>query len=86
MTGFHFMISLRNTDLEYKIGFVDPKYPDILRKASSADPTKYPLLELELVMRELFQEDKLDSVIIASEKLKNFDSREANSLRFNSYL
>ena len=83
MAGFHFMISLRNTDLEYKIGFVDPKYPDILRKASSADPTKYPLLELELVMRELFQEDKLDSVIIASEKLKNFDSKEANSLRFN---
>ena len=73
----------KTDDYESNIGFGDPKYPEILRKANSADPTKYPLLELELVMRELFQEDKLDSVIIASEKLKNFDSREANSLRFN---
>ena len=67
------------------IGFNDPKYAEILRKANSADPTKYPLLELELVMRELFQEDKLDSVIIASEKLKNFDSEDANFLRLNYY-
>ena len=76
----------KTEDNDSSIGFGDPKYPEILRKANSADPTKYPLLELELVMRELFQEDKLDSVIIASEKLKNFDSREANSLRFNSNL
>ena len=68
------------------IGFNDPKYAEILRKINSADPTKYPLLELELVMRELFQENKLDSVIIASEKLKNFDSPEANKLKFNSNL
>ena len=77
---------LKTEDSEWNTGFGDPKYPEILRKASSADPTKYPLVELELVMRELFQEDKLDSVIIASEKLKNFDSREVNFLRLNCYL
>ena len=59
----------------------DPAYAEILRKANSHDPTNYPLLELELVMRELFVEDKLDSVIIASEKLEKFDSNEARSLR-----
>ena len=67
-------------------GFGDPKYPAILRKANSANPTIYPLLEFELVMTELIQENKLDSVIIASEKLKNFDSPEANKLKFNSNL
>ena len=76
----------KTEDSESNIGFGDPKYPEILRKANSADPTKYPLLELELVMRELFQEDKLDLVIIASEKLKNIDSRKANFLRLNCYL
>ena len=86
MGGFDKMLSVNKTDLEYSLGFIDPRYPEILRKANSAGPTKYPLLEIELEMRELFQEDKLDSVIIASEKLKNFDSGEANSLRFNSNL
>ena len=79
------MLSKADEQDSTNIGFGDPKYPEILRKANSADPTKYPLLELELVMRELFQEDKLDSVIIASEKLKNFDSEDANFLRLNSY-
>ena len=65
--------------------FLDPKYSEMLRKANSANPTIYPLLELELVMSELFQEDKLDSVIIASEKLKNFDSGDANFLRLNCF-
>ena len=68
------------------IGFNDPKYAEILRKINSADPTKYPLLDLELVMRELFQEDKLDSVIIASEKLSDLNSPHANFLRLNFYL
>ena len=85
MGGFGKMLSVRKTDLDYSLGFIDPRYPEILRKANSAHPTKYPLLELELVMRELFQEDKLDSVIIASEKLKNFDSEETNFLRLNCY-
>ena len=75
----------KTEDSESNIVFGDPRYPEILRKANSADPTKYPLLELELVMRELFQEDKLDSVIIASEQLKNFDSGHANFLRLNCY-
>ena len=75
----------KTEDSESNIVFGDKKYPEILRKANSADPTKYPLLELELVMRELFQEDKLDSVIIASEQLKNFDSGHANFLRLNCY-
>ena len=57
----------KTEDSEWNTGFGDPKYPEILRKANSANPTIYPLLEFELIMRELFQEDKLDSVIIASE-------------------
>ena len=84
--GFAKMLSVNKTDLEISLGFIDPRYPEMLRKANSADPKKYPLLELELVMRELFQEDKLMSVIIASEKLRDLNSPNANFLRLNFYL
>ena len=86
MGGFGKMLSVKETGLDYSLGFIDPRYPEMLRKANSADPTKYPLLELELEMRELFQEDKLVSVIIASEKLRNLKSPDANFLRLNFYL
>ena len=64
------MLSKIHAALEGTFGSVDQKYLDILRKANSAHPTKYPLLELELVMRELFQEDKLIQSLSKVKKLE----------------
>jgi hypothetical protein len=56
-------------------------FSPILRAASSENPGKMPILEVELVLREMFYENNLFSVTVAVEMLKSYNLQEANSLR-----
>jgi len=63
------------------ISEIYPEYAKALRTANSANPSKHPLLEAELVLQEMFYEKNIPSLAIAVENLKKYNLQEANHLR-----